>query len=85
MFFFRTQYRISILWYKYPMRPFSLHIYKGNERMGIRKIKKKGIRGIENKGNKGNRYPSGTHGQVCWVSQIRHASCYSCWYFSPRC
>jgi hypothetical protein len=36
LFFTRTQYRILILWYEYPMRLFSLHIYKGNERMGIR-------------------------------------------------
>jgi hypothetical protein len=38
LFFTRTQYRDFILWYEYPMRPFSLHIYKGNERMGIRMV-----------------------------------------------
>jgi hypothetical protein len=32
------------------MRPFSLRIYKGNGRMGI---KTRGIRGSENKGNGG--------------------------------
>jgi hypothetical protein len=42
------------------MRPFNLRIYKGNERMGIRKIKKRGIRGSENKGNGGKKYPFGT-------------------------
>jgi hypothetical protein len=30
-----TRYRVFILRYEYPMSPFSLHIYKGNERMGI--------------------------------------------------
>jgi hypothetical protein len=49
-FFNRTEYRVVILQYKYPMRPFSLCIYKGNERMGIKK--RKG--GIENNGNGGN-------------------------------
>jgi hypothetical protein len=39
-FFTRTWYRVFILWYEYPMRPFSLCIYKGNERMGIRKSRK---------------------------------------------
>jgi hypothetical protein len=35
--FTRTQYRVFILWYEYPTRLFSLHIYKENERMAIRK------------------------------------------------
>jgi hypothetical protein len=35
--FTMTQYRVFILCYEYPMSPFSLRIYKGNERMGIRK------------------------------------------------
>jgi hypothetical protein len=33
--FTMTRYKIFILHYEYPMSPFSLHIYKGNERMGI--------------------------------------------------
>jgi hypothetical protein len=33
--FTTTRYRVFILCYEYPMGPFSLHIYKGNERMGI--------------------------------------------------
>jgi hypothetical protein len=37
LFFTRTQYRVLILWYEYPTRLFSLCIYEGNERMGIRK------------------------------------------------
>jgi hypothetical protein len=37
LFFTRTRYGVFILWYEYPTRLFSLHIYKGNERMGIRK------------------------------------------------
>jgi hypothetical protein len=32
-----TCYRVFILCYEYPMSPFSLHIYKGNEKMGIQK------------------------------------------------
>jgi hypothetical protein len=39
------------------MSPFSLRIYKGNERMGIQKIRKRGIRGSENKGNEEKGYP----------------------------
>jgi hypothetical protein len=35
--FSTTHYRVFILRYEYPMSPFSLHIYKGNERMGIQK------------------------------------------------
>jgi hypothetical protein len=35
LFFTMTQYRVFILCYEYPTSPFSLHIYKGNERMGI--------------------------------------------------
>jgi hypothetical protein len=37
--FTMTRYRVFILCYEYPMSPFSLriYIYKGNERMGIRK------------------------------------------------
>jgi hypothetical protein len=57
LFSTRTWYRVLILWYKYPTRLFSLHIYKGNETMGMRKRRK---RGIENKGNGGNGYLSGT-------------------------
>jgi hypothetical protein len=45
LFFTRTQYRVFILQCEYPTSPFSLHIYKGNERMGIRN---------KEKGNKGN-------------------------------
>jgi hypothetical protein len=33
--FTMTRYRVFILHYEYPMSPFSLRIYKGNERMGI--------------------------------------------------
>jgi hypothetical protein len=33
--FTTTRYRVFILCYEYPMSPFSLHIYKVNERMGI--------------------------------------------------
>jgi hypothetical protein len=69
LFFTRTRYRVFILRYRYPMRPFSLCIYKGNERMGIRKIKKRGIRGSENKGNGGKGYPSGTHAGLSLLSQ----------------
>jgi hypothetical protein len=36
-FFTTTQYRVFILCYEYPTSPFSLCIYKGNERMGILK------------------------------------------------
>jgi hypothetical protein len=36
-FFTRTRYRGFILWCEYPMRLFSLHIYKENEKIGIRK------------------------------------------------
>jgi hypothetical protein len=35
--FTMTRYKVLILHYEYPMSPFSLRIYKGNERMGIRK------------------------------------------------
>jgi hypothetical protein len=35
--FTTTQYRVFILCYEYPMSPFSLRTYKGNERMGIQK------------------------------------------------
>jgi hypothetical protein len=34
-FFTTTRYRVFILCYEYPMSPFSLRIYKGNEKMGI--------------------------------------------------
>jgi hypothetical protein len=34
-FFTMTRYRVFILRYEYPMSSFSLHIYKGNEKMGI--------------------------------------------------
>jgi hypothetical protein len=37
LFFTTTQYGVFILCYEYPTSPFSLCIYKGNERMGIRK------------------------------------------------
>jgi hypothetical protein len=40
LFFTRTQYRVFILQYEYPMRLFYLHIYKGNERIGIQKERK---------------------------------------------
>jgi hypothetical protein len=36
-FHIMTQYRAFILHYEYPMSPFYLRIYKGNERMGIQK------------------------------------------------
>jgi hypothetical protein len=32
-----TRYRVFILRYEYPTSPFSLRIYKGNEKMGIQK------------------------------------------------
>jgi hypothetical protein len=35
--FTTTRYRVFILCYEYPTSPFSLHIYKGNEKMGIQK------------------------------------------------
>jgi hypothetical protein len=35
--FTMTRYRVFILRYEYPMSLFSLRIYKGNEKMGIRK------------------------------------------------
>jgi hypothetical protein len=35
--FATTRYRVFILCYEYPTSPFSLCIYKGNERMGIQK------------------------------------------------
>jgi hypothetical protein len=35
--FTTTHYRVFILRYEYPTSPFSLRIYKGNEKMGIRK------------------------------------------------
>jgi hypothetical protein len=37
LFFTTTRYRVFILCYQYPTSPFSLRIYKGNERMGIQK------------------------------------------------
>jgi hypothetical protein len=37
VFFTTTRYRVFILRYEYPTSPFSLRIYKGNEKMGIRK------------------------------------------------
>jgi hypothetical protein len=49
------------------MRPFSLRIYKGNER--ITKIRKRGIRGSENKGNEGNGYSLGTYAGPSMLSQ----------------
>jgi hypothetical protein len=36
--FTRTFYRVFILWCEYPTRQFSFHVYKGNEKMGIRKM-----------------------------------------------
>jgi hypothetical protein len=36
--FTRTFYRVFILWCEYPMRLFSFHVYKENEKMGIRKM-----------------------------------------------
>jgi hypothetical protein len=39
------------------MRPFSLHIYKGNEKIGIRK----GESDTGTQREQGNRYLSGTH------------------------
>jgi hypothetical protein len=36
-YFTTTRYRVFILRYEYPTSPFSLRIYKGNEKMGIRK------------------------------------------------
>jgi hypothetical protein len=36
-FFTTTHYRVFILRYEYPTSLFSLHIYKGNKKMGIRK------------------------------------------------
>jgi hypothetical protein len=33
--FTTTRYRVFILRYDYPTSPFSLRIYKGNEKMGI--------------------------------------------------
>jgi hypothetical protein len=36
-FFTMTRYRVFILCYEYPTSPFSLCIYKGNEKMGIQK------------------------------------------------
>jgi hypothetical protein len=35
--FTTTQYKVFILCYEYPTGPFSLCIYKGNERIGIQK------------------------------------------------
>jgi hypothetical protein len=55
-----TWYRVVfILCYEYPTSLFSLCIYKGNERMGIQKTRKRGIRGSENKGNEEN--------GICWA------------------
>jgi hypothetical protein len=34
-FFTTTRYRVFRLRYEYPTSPFSLRIYKGNEKMGI--------------------------------------------------
>jgi hypothetical protein len=33
--FTTTRYRVFILCYEYPTSPFSLRIYKGNEKLGI--------------------------------------------------
>jgi hypothetical protein len=35
VFFSTALYRVFILWYEYPTRPLSIHMYKGNMRMGI--------------------------------------------------
>jgi hypothetical protein len=35
-----THYGVFILRYEYPTSPFSLRIYKGNEKMGIQSKKK---------------------------------------------
>jgi hypothetical protein len=37
-FFTRTFYRVFILWCEYPIRLFGFRVYKGNEKMGIRKM-----------------------------------------------
>jgi hypothetical protein len=60
VFFTRTQYRVFILWYVYPTRPFYLCILQREWEDGHKKIKEKRKGGIENKGNGGNGYPSGT-------------------------
>jgi hypothetical protein len=36
--FTRTFYRVFILWCEYLMRLFSFHVYKGNAKLGIRKM-----------------------------------------------
>jgi hypothetical protein len=36
--FTRAVYRVFILWCEYPMRLFPFHVYKGNKKMGIRKM-----------------------------------------------
>jgi hypothetical protein len=33
--YFTALCRVFILWYEYPTRPLSIHMYKGNMRMGI--------------------------------------------------
>jgi hypothetical protein len=38
LFFTRAVYRVFILWCEYPTRLFLFRTYKGNEKMGIRKI-----------------------------------------------
>jgi hypothetical protein len=37
-FFTRAVYRVFILWCEYPTRLFSFCVYKGNEKMGIRRM-----------------------------------------------
>jgi hypothetical protein len=36
--FTRAVYRVFILWCEYPMKLFPFRAYKGNEKMGIRKM-----------------------------------------------
>jgi hypothetical protein len=51
-----------MLWCEYPMRLFSLHIYKGNEK----KLKKRGKGALGYKGNRGmGIYLAHAQGQVC--------------------
>jgi hypothetical protein len=66
VFFTRTRYRIFILLCGYPTRLFSLHIHKGNERMGIRKIKE----GVLKTKERVNGYPSGTHAGPSLLIQL---------------
>jgi hypothetical protein len=47
----RTIYRVFILRCEYPMRPFSFCVYKGNEKMGIRKTVTGQGNILTNKGN----------------------------------